>query len=251
MTTLPPAHEFLTFMTPLSQERADRLIRFLAAGQDGVVVDFGCGWAELLLQVVAAAPSATGVGFDLDETAVAHGRRLAQDRGLDHRVTLDVADAKDRVVSAGAAIAIGASQIWGPPVEDNQPVAYRAALTALRRALPRGGRLVYAEGVWSTPPTPEAIAPLAGRPDEFLSLRELLRIAVQCGFQPQIVAEATQDEWDEFEGGFSARFTRWLLDHPDDPAADGIRARAEAQRDAYLDGYRGVLGMAYLGLVAV
>lgn len=251
MTTLPPAHEFLTFMTPLSQERADRLIRFLAADQEGTVVDFGCGWAELLLQVLAVAPSATGVGYDLDEDAVAHGRRLADERGLDHRVTLHVGDAKDQRVSASAAIAVGASQIWGPPVEDNEPIAYRAALTALRGALPRGGRLVYAEGIWSAPPTSKAIAPLAGRPDEFVSLRELLRIAVRCGFQPQIVAEATQDEWDEFEGGFSARFTRWLLDHPDDSAADQIRTRAEAQRDAYIDGYRGVLGMAYLGLVAV
>jgi SAM-dependent methyltransferase len=238
-------------MTPLSRTRADGLVRFLAAEQDGLVVDFGCGWAELLLQALEAAPSATGVGFDLDEAAVAYGLRLAQQRNLDDRITLVVGDAKAGTISPTAAIAIGASQIWGPAVEDRQPVDYSAALTALRGLLPRGGRLVYAEGIWSAPPTPEAIAPLAGRPDEFVSLRELLRIAVRSGFQPQIVSEATLDEWDEFESGFAARFTRWLLDHPDDPAVDEIRERAEAQRDAYLGGYRGVLGMAYLGLVAV
>lgn len=238
-------------MTPLHQARADVLVRFLAAEQDGVVVDFGCAWAELLLQVLEAAPSATGTGFDLDEAAVVHGRRLARERGLEDRVTLVVGDAKSGTVSPTAAIAIGASQIWGPAVEDNQPIAYRSALEALRALLPRGGRLLYGEGIWSAPPTPAAIAPLAGRPDEFTSLPDLLRTAVECGFEPRIVSEATLDEWDEFESGFTARFTRWLVDNPDDPAADEIRKRAEAQRDGYFSGYRRVLGMAYLGLVAV
>jgi hypothetical protein len=166
-------------------------------------------------------------------------------------VTLLAQDVRGAGHTPDAAICIGASQIWGPPVEENQPLDYGSALGALRSLLPRGGRLVYGEGIWSTAPTPEAAAPLSGRLDEFVSLAELVDIAVASGFQPIHVSQATTDEWDEFEAGFTARLSHWLMENPDHPDADDVRARAAAQRTGYFNGYRNVLGMAYLGLVAV
>lgn len=241
----------MRFMSPLSQQRADRLIDFLAEGLTGEVLDVGCGWAELLLQVLAAAPAARGLGLDLDEASINHGRALAEARGLANRVTLLAQDCRDAEATPDAAICIGASQIWGPPVEDNQPLDYRSALRALRNLLPRGGRLIYGEAIWSTTPTPKAAAPLSGRLDEFVSLAELIEIAVAAGFRPIHVSEATTDEWDEFETGFTARLSRWLSENPDHEDADDVRAREAAQRAGYFDGYRNVLGLAYLGLIAV
>jgi hypothetical protein len=142
--------------------------------------------------------------------------------------------------------------VWGPDVEEGRPLDYRAALTAMRERLPRGGRLVYGEAIWSRPPTPEATAPLSGRDDEFVSLHELTRLAGQAGFAVAAVQEADPDEWDAFESGFTARQARWLVAHePDHPDADDVRRQADAQRAGYLDGYRGVLGLAYLQLLAV
>lgn len=251
VTDFAPSYQFLRFMTPLSQERATRLVGFIAQGLSGEVLDVGCGWAELLLQVLAAEPAANGVGFDLDEASISHGKALAQERGLASRVTLQAKDAKQAADRANAVICIGATQIWGPPVEDNQPLDYLSALRALRNLLPRGGRLVYGEGIWSTTPTAEATAPLSGRLDEFLALGELVELAVASGFQPVLVSEASTDEWDEFEAGYSARLSHWLLENPDHPDADEVRERAAAQRASYFNGYRNVLGMAYLGLIAV
>ncbi|WP_353648916.1 class I SAM-dependent methyltransferase [Nakamurella sp. A5-74] len=249
---LTPPYQDLTFMTPLSEGHADRLVAF-ASRDTNSVVDVGCGWAELLLRVVAGAPGARGVGIDLDQTAIEHGRSTAALRHLDSRVDLRVGDAAetpgDRV---DAAICIGASQIWGPPVEQAQPLDYRAALHALRSLLTRGGRLVYGEGVWSREPTPAATAALSGRADEFIALPDVLDIAVSEGFRPVHVFEASQDEWDEFESGYSACYATWLSRHPcDHPDADAVRQRADRQRQAYFRGYRGVLGMAYFGLIAV
>lgn len=238
-------------MSPLSQQRADRLIDFLAEGLPGEVLDVGCGWAEFLLQVLAAAPAARGLGLDLDGASIIHGRALSEARGLADRVTLLAEDGRDAEATPDAAICIGASQVWGPPVEDNQPLDYRSALRALRNLLPHGGRLIYGEGIWSTPPTPEAAAPLSGRLDEFVSLAELIAIAVAAGFRPVHVSEATTDEWDEFETGFTAPLSRWLSENPEHQDADAVRAREAAQRAGYFDGYRNVLGMAYLGLIAV
>ncbi|WP_214404213.1 SAM-dependent methyltransferase [Pseudonocardia lacus] len=250
---LPPPHDDLTFMAPLSPERAARLVGFLAHDLRGTVADIGCGWAELLLRVLVAAPDARGIGIDTDAAAIAHGRVLAERRGLAERVDLRCADASTPLDEpVDAVICIGASQVWGAPVSDAEPLDYAAALTALRDAVPRGGRVLYGEGIWSRPPTEAAAAPLAGRLDEFLPLAGLVDLATAHGFAPLAVHEASLDEWDEFESGFSARYARWLAAHaPDHPDADEVRARAARQRAGYFGGYRGVLGLAYLGLLAV
>ena len=250
--TFSPPHHDLTFMTPLSEERAARLVAFLAAGSPGSVLDIGCGWAELLLRVLSAAPDAVGEGVDLDAEAIAQGQSLAVVRSLVDRVDLRVDDARDLAGGWDAVICIGASQVWGAPVEDAQPLPYAAALAALRSLVPRGGRVVYGDGIWSAPPTPAAIAPLAGREDEFGTLGEVADLAVAAGFAPMAAHEAGLDEWDVFESGYAAAYTHWLAGHDaDDPEAQEVRELAERQRSAYFSGYRGVLGLGYLELVAV
>src|SRR5262245_60508682 len=117
-------------MTPLSDERAARLVKFLADGSPGSILDIGCGWGELLLRVLAAAPDAVGEGVDLDTVAIAHGQALARSRGLADRVDIRVNDARDLAGGWDAVICIGASQVWGAPVEDAQPLPYAAALAA-------------------------------------------------------------------------------------------------------------------------
>ncbi|MEI2774642.1 MAG: hypothetical protein V9G19_01460 [Tetrasphaera sp.] len=150
-----------------------------------------------------------------------------------------------------AVVCIGASQVWGPPVEAAQPLDYLAAVIALRDLLRRGGRLVYGEAVWCSAPTPEATAALSGRDDEFLTADELVHLVRMNGFTVSGVDLASQDEWDNFESGYMRRLERWLATHPADHSdAAEVRKQLLDQRARYLDGYRGVLGMAYLTLVA-
>ena len=72
MPTFPPLHQDLTFLSPLSDERAQRLVAFLTEHAPATLLDVGCGWGELLLRVLEAAPTATGLGLDLDEESLAH-----------------------------------------------------------------------------------------------------------------------------------------------------------------------------------
>ena len=172
-------HDALNFVAPLSQERAETLVRFLATDRAGTVIDLGCGWAELLLQVLEASPMAREIGIDVDRAAIEHGRRSAAHRGLTNRVSLRVEDVKtlpDR--GADALICVGASQIRGPPVQDNQPLDYVGALATLRSMVTPGGRVLYGEAVWAQPPTMAAAAPLSGRPDEFVPIAVLVELAV-------------------------------------------------------------------------
>jgi len=247
-----PFHKHLTFMAPLSEDRADRLIRFLAGGPAGEIVDIGCGWGELLLRVVASSHDLHGTGIDTDGDAIAQAQQLATERRLADRITLIVGDAKaDLAQNAASAVCIGASQAWASTDTVDEPLDYGLALRSLRGIVHPGGRVVYGEGIWSAPPTAEAIAPLAGRLDEFVTFAELVELAVSSNFMPVAFHEASLDEWDIFESGYSARYATWLARHPGDhPDAQEVRDLARKQRAANLGGYRGILGMAYLELVA-
>ena len=81
---LTQPYEDLHFMTPLSEQRAETLVGFLARDLQGLVLDIGCGWGELLLRVITAAPDVAGFGIDLESEWIEHGRRLAAQRGLNH-----------------------------------------------------------------------------------------------------------------------------------------------------------------------
>jgi hypothetical protein len=114
-----------------------------------------------------------------------------------------------------------------------------------------GAPVIYGEGIWASQPTAAAIAPLAGRLDEYVFLPDLVDIARACGFAVVQIHQASLDEWDAFESGFTARYARWLASHPEDHRdARSARDSAAKQSDAYLRGYRGVLGMAYLAMLA-
>jgi cyclopropane fatty-acyl-phospholipid synthase-like methyltransferase len=52
--TFSPLHQDLTFLSPLSEERAARLVGFLGGAGPATVLDVGCGWGELLLRVLDA-----------------------------------------------------------------------------------------------------------------------------------------------------------------------------------------------------
>ncbi|WP_091469460.1 hypothetical protein [Paenarthrobacter nitroguajacolicus] len=53
---LPPLYESLTWLTPLSEERAAHHVAFLSDPAPTEVLDMGCGWGELLLRVLTSAP---------------------------------------------------------------------------------------------------------------------------------------------------------------------------------------------------
>lgn len=193
------------------------------------------------------------VGVDLSQDSLDEARRRARQRGLEDRASYLPGDGAitgpDQV---DALVAIGASQVWGPDTGGTEPLAYAAALSGMRDRVRLGGRVLYGDAIWTRSPTPEATAPLSGRDDEFVTIAELADLAVEHGFAPVAVQEANLDEWDAFESGFTARYATWLAGHdPDHPDAAEVREKARRQRDGYLRGYRGILGLAYLQLLAV
>ncbi len=231
----------LEFNGPLSAARADRLAGDLAGRRPATVVDLGCGWGELLLRVLAAAPDARGVGFDTHGPDLVRGRANAASRGLADRVTFVDASASEHDTTADVLVNIGAYQAFGDIDE---------ALRALRRLVNPGGRVLFGAEFWEHPPPPERLARMW--PGATLAdcddLPGLVDRTIAAGFRPLRIETVTPDEWAEFESGLAADCEEWLLSHPDHPGAAELRSRLDDQRATWLRGHRGLLGFAYLTL---
>jgi SAM-dependent methyltransferase len=231
----------LDFMGPLSAGRADRLAAELAAVRPATVIDLGCGWGELLLRVLAAAPGARGVGVDTHGPDLARARANAAARGLADRVTFVEGPGAEHASVADVVVNVGAYQAFGDVA---------AALRTLADLVTPGGRLLFGAEFWERPPTPGQLADMwpGSSADDCTDLVGLVDLAIAAGFRPLCVETATRGEWEVFESGLAAEPEEWLLANPGHPAADEVRAKLDNQRNIWLRGHRDVLGFAYLTL---
>jgi cyclopropane fatty-acyl-phospholipid synthase-like methyltransferase len=231
----------LMFHGPLSEERADRLAADLAARGPADVIDYGCGWGELLLRVLAAAPEANGVGIDIHGPEITRGRENAEKRGLSGRVSFIEGMATDHAGPADAVISCGAYQAFGTVHE---------ALRALRSLVKPGGVLLFGAEIWDRTPTDVQLANMwpGITVDDCLYLPDLVDAATAEGFRPLRIQTATRGEWEEFDSGLATGAEEWLLANGDDPEADQVRAKLDRHWSIWLRGHRDVMGFAYLTL---
>lgn len=231
----------LNFNSPLSPQRAERLCADLAASEPSTVLDVGCGWGELLLRLLDAAPSSSGVGVDSDASGLQRARVNAADRGVSSRVSFVESEAAACSTPADVVICVGSGHAFGD---------LGAALRALRGLVNPGGRVLFGEAFWARTPTPGELAAMwdGASVEEMTDLAGLVDAATAAGFRPLGVSRADQNEWDDFESGFAADWEQWLLRHGHTPHADDVRAKADAHRQMWLRGYGDVMGFAYLTL---
>jgi cyclopropane fatty-acyl-phospholipid synthase-like methyltransferase len=220
--------------TPLSVPHADRLLERLDVGRHDTVLDLGCGWGELLLRAVAE--RGTGTGVDTDAGLLERGRAQAAARGLSERVAFVNARAEEWREPADRVLCIGAAHAWG---------GARRALPALARLVGPGGRVLFGDGVWASPPT-EPARELFG--DDVLPAPELQRLIAASGWRILQRTLADLDEWDEFEEAWRAGREEWRLAHAGDPRAAAVAAELAERLTEYVDVYRGVLGFSYFVL---
>jgi len=239
MTDGPTYYGYLTFNSPLSDQRADALARRLTACAPATVLDIGCGWGELLLRILAAAPGARGRGIDTDRRVLDRGRDAAAARGLGERVDLTAAPGAEAGEPADLVLCVGSTHALADELGP--------ALAALRRLVTPGGRLLLGEGFWAERGPVDRTRvweDILAMPD----LGGLVDAAVAAGFRPLHVETANTDEWDAFESGYLADSEEWLLTHGDHPRAEEVRVEADEHRRRWLQGYRHGLGFGYLTL---
>ena len=223
-------YDSLDFNAPMSDATADRIVKMLATGDPVEIVDIGCGWAELLLRLVAASPGASGHGVDHDAVLIERATRNAAARSLSDRVrfSADVAD----VQVANTVLCVGSTHVFGSPHD---------ALAGLRDLVRPGGRLLLGTTVWERPPTPDLLATFGDLP----VLSDLLADAVTEGLRPLDLMISSMQEWDHFEFGFLADWEQAVMSASDPTESNRARRAADEHRVGYFQ-RRGVMGFAFL-----
>lgn len=232
------AHAHHPVAAPLSDASVARLLDRLDPRPGGRALDLGCGhgaWTRALLE---RRDDLTAVGVDLHLGA--DPEAFAADLG--GRARLEEADATTWTGGAfDAVLAVGVSHVFGGP---------GGTLDAVRRHLAPGGRVLLGDGIWDTAPTEAALTALDAAPDEFPDLAGLVDLAVEHGYEVAHGHVSTLEEWDEYEWSWTGSLADWALTEGREPGdrAEALEA-SRAHRDAWLRGYRGVLGFATLVLV--
>ncbi|ACU71202.1 Methyltransferase type 12 [Catenulispora acidiphila DSM 44928] len=236
----PATH--MVFRSPMTEERANRIAADLAATGPATVADYACGWGELLLRVLALAPSARGFGVDMSARDLERGRANAAARGLGDRVEFIDAPARDHMRPADVVINSGAWQVFAKTVPQ--------ALEVLRPLVNPGGRLFFGVEHWESVPPPERLAAMwpGTTADRYELLPDIVDHVVAAGFRPLRVESSTRAEWEDYESLETRDSEEWLLANPGHPDAAEVRDQLDNKRSIWLRGHRDYFGFAMLTL---
>lgn len=234
------AHRHHPVAAPLADASVARLLERLDPPPGGRVLDLGCGGGAWLRTLLARRADLTGVGVDLHPMGDADA--FAASTG--GRGILVEADAQTwRDGTFDAVLAVGVAHVFGGAA---------GTLDAARAHLAPGGRVLLGDGIWDVPPPPAALQALGAAPDEFPDLAGFVARCREQGWEVVHGHVSTLEEWDEYEWSWTGSLTDWALEEGRDPADRETALTAAADhRDAWLGGYRGVLGFATLVLVDV
>ena len=197
------------FNSPLSFEKANRLIDVLNLSGDAVVLDAGCGEGEFLIRLIEAT-GANGVGIDVDPACIA------------------------------VAICIGASHAFG---EGRQ--AYPNAIEALTRFIRPGGQILIGECYWKQPPDPDYLKTIGDPVGVYNDHQENVTLPEASGLLPVYAAVSSEDEWDDFEWRHSMRIEQTATRNPDDHEAVTRAKENREWRNAYLQWGRATMGFGF------
>ena len=229
------AHAAHPIAAPVSLENLRALVGRLRVPEGGAVLDLGCGRGWWLRELLAAHPSATGVGVDVELPAEARADAAAA--GLGERVQWQQADAASWAGgSFDVVLCVGASHAFG---------GLDGTLAAVRRHLRPGGQVLIGDGIWEGPPTPEAQRALEAGPDDLPDLAGLLDRFGQHGFEPGYGHVSTLGEWDEYEFSWTGSLVAWALSAAGSAdEREAALAAAREHREAWARGWRRQLGFA-------
>jgi SAM-dependent methyltransferase len=220
---------------PTSAEKIRLLGERLRLGPRSHVLDVASGRGGPAL-VLAGAFGCRITCVERAEEFHTVARRRVAEAGLEGLIELVHADASAFPLEPeryDAALCLGASFVW-----DGLAGTLQALVPSVR---PRGF-VAVGEPYWRTWPLPDGFRPEEGY--EFVTLAETVERFEAAGLEPVTVIDASLDDWDRYETLHWLAADEWLHEHPDDPDAQEIRARVEADRRRYLRWQRDLLGWA-------
>ena len=230
------------FNSPISNEKADRIINLFGISSNNRVLDAGCGRGEFLIRVIEAT-GAYGLGIDIDSECTAAASTFAAERVPEDAYEFRVANIQEEPLEAGSfdmAMCIGSTHAFG-----TGDAGYPNTLQSLSRLVRPGGHLLIGEGYWKQPPALEYLQ-LIGEPvGIYRDHAANISFAEDHDFIAVYAACSNEDEWDHFEWSHRMKIERQAAEHPDDPTLTAKLKRSRQWRDGYLRWGRSTMGFGF------
>jgi SAM-dependent methyltransferase len=235
------AHSHHPIAAPVSGVNVNRLLRRADRRPAARILDLGCGEAAWSLQALAHCPDGHADGVDLSRYALERAAASAAERDLADRLTLHERDARTYAPDGDydLVLCVGSTHVFD---------GFLGTLEMAGRHVNTDGILLIGEGFWQIPPTPQALAALDARPEDFTDLAGLVDVAERANWTPVYAHVSDAAEWDNYEWSWIGALTEWAVDNPGHPDAAEALTVAREHRVQWLRGYRDVLGFATLVL---
>jgi SAM-dependent methyltransferase len=235
------SERYMELLNPTSTEKILKLGKLLALRPESRIVDFGCGFGELLA-LWTERYGISGIGIDVREYACERARNKMKEKGISDRIEIVCGKGAEYPFEKNrfdAALCIGASFIW-----EN----YEPAIKAMKPAIKPRGKLVIGEPYWSKGTVPPEYA------QKYHMVHyehELLQIAQKEGFDFEYVVRANQDDWDNYEADNWYGLVHWLEENPAHPERQQVIDYLHQTQEEYLRYGREYMGWAIYVLTPV
>jgi SAM-dependent methyltransferase len=228
------SERYMELLNPISATKIVTIGRFAGLESGHKVIDFGCGFGEVLALWVEYF-GISGVGIDVREYACRRASQKMSREGYEDRIKIVCTSGEAYQFeprSYDLAACIGASFIWG---------GFRPTIHALREAIHPDGKLVIGEPYW----TKQVVPPeYAQREQDVHTECELLQITRQEGFDIEYMVRANQDEWDNYEASNWYGLIHWIEENPDHPERQQVIDHLHESQEEYFQYGREYLGWA-------
>jgi len=230
------SERYMEILNPSSPEKILTVGEILGVGQDSRIIDFGCGFGELLA-LWAERFGVSGIGIDIREHACDRAKARMEKRGLSERVKIVCTNGRDYPFerrSFDAALCIGATFIWG---------GYRQTIQAMKEAIHSGGKLAIGEVYWLKENVPKEYLETTA-PSGTMFEHELLQVTREEGFDIEYIVRASDDDWARYSTGNWLGLLRWIDENPEHPERQEVIDHLHKDQEEYLRYEREYLGWA-------
>lgn len=220
------SEDYMELINPMTPEKIITVGKYLGLKKNSTVIDFGCGFAEVLV-LWAEAFGISGIGIDIREYACERAIKKIKERRLSDKIEIVCSRGDEYSFEKGTydvAACIGASFIWG---------GFEPTIRGMREAIHPEGKLVIGEPYWLKEPVPQEF--IKKNKDEVIhSEYKLVQIARKEGFDFEYMVRSSLDDWDGYEASNWYSLARWLEEHPNHPEKTEVVQWLHEMQDDYL-----------------
>lgn len=230
------AERYLEILNPSTPEKILTIGEVLGVSRDSRVIDFGCGFGELLA-LWAERFGISGIGIDIRPYACERAESKMKKQGLSRRIKIVCANAADYSFEKNgfdAALCIGATFIWG---------GYRQTIQAMKEAVRPGGKLAIGEVYWLKGNVPQEYLNTTA-PAGTMYEHELLKVTREEGFDMEYIVRSSHDDWDRYEAGNWRGLLRWIDENPNHPERQEVIDHLHRIQEEYLRYQKEYIGWA-------